>query len=529
MRVATVAVFAFVGWDVSAAPHAAARDVTFFLHRLRTLDHLPELESSHTAMSSTWDQSGGNFDGWNYKRVENGTNVLLDIEGPGCVHRMFTGWLGSGNDILNKPGPAGTRLQVFLDRAERPLFDMPVERFFDDRNGPFPYPLVFHKTYPGILFPIPFARHCRIQLVNPEAPNWGNFWQITYTTYSEATKVKSLSWPLNAAEKDELARVREAWLDAESREPASPSKWTLTREMDIEAQKSGEVTLDGCGLIRQMRVSVWPPTPELLRGLRLQISWDGAKDPSVDVPLGYFFGHADYGHANETHFNSLLLGVTHSEAYVCFPMPFSRGAKIRLINRSEARAYKVRLHLDVEPLAKLPDAWGRFHATWTEARAALPDAPRFGPQHIPVHMVLDRKGPGKYVGVLLHVQWPHKDWWGEGDWLIWTDEQDWPPSYHGTGSEEYFNSGWCSFDRKAVSGFIKTHPGEIGLYSFHLNDAFQFRRNIRVAEETFGMDGAGMIGDTIINRDNPIWGSTAFWYALPLQPAGSTPELIHPR
>ena len=148
------------------------------------------------------------------------------------------------------------------------------------------------------------------------------------------------------------------------------------------------------------------------------------------------------------------------------------------------------------------------------------------PKDIPVHMVLDRKGPGKYVGVLLHVHWPHRDWWGEGDWLIWTDEKDWPPSYHGTGSEEYFNSGWCSFDRKAVSGFIKTRPGEVALYSFHLNDAFQFQRNIRVAEETFGMDGAGMIGNTIINRDHPIWGSTAYWYAWPLQPAGSTPKLM---
>ena len=79
-------------------------------------------------------------------------------------------------------------MQIFLDHAERPVFDMPVERFFDDRNGPFPYPLVFHKTYPGTLFPIPFARHCRVQLVNPEAPNWGNFWQITYTTYSPETQ-----------------------------------------------------------------------------------------------------------------------------------------------------------------------------------------------------------------------------------------------------------------------------------------------------------------------------------------------------
>ncbi|MBI5384158.1 MAG: DUF2961 domain-containing protein [Verrucomicrobia bacterium] len=517
------------------------------------MDHLPELESSHTAMSSTWDRSGGNFDGWDFKRVEQGTNVLLDVAGPGCVHRMFTGWLGQGKDVLGKPGPAGTRIQVFLDRAKRPVFELPVEQFFDDRNGPFSYPLVFHKTYPGILFPIPFAQHCRVQLVNSNAPNWGNFWQLTYTTYAPEAKVKSLRWPLNKSEKEELGRVRQAWLEAESRPPSrwsaggSPARSaasaahageppalrgegeTVVRELDVDRDKSAEVPLEGCGVIWQMRVSVWPPTPELLRGVRLQIRWDGAKEPSVDVPLGYFFGNADYGYANDIHFNSLLLGATHSEAYACFPMPFSRGAILRFENGSEQRAHRIRLSIDVEKRETLPAHWGRFHATWTEARAAQPDSPRFGPKNIPAHLALDRQGPGKYVGVLLHVAWPHPDWWGEGDWLIWTDEDAWPPSYHGTGSEEYFNSGWCSFDRKAVSGYIKTHPGEVSLYSFHLNDAFQFRRNIRVAEETFGMDGGGMKGDTLIHRDHPVWGSTVFWYASPPQPAGSTPKLIQPR
>jgi hypothetical protein len=507
------------------------RDVTYFLRQLRTPDHLPELEHSHTAMSSTWDRSGGNFDGWDFKRIERGPgeeggrNILLDVEGPGCIHRMFTGWLGEGKDILGKLGPAGTRMQVFLDGAEQPVFDMPVERFFDDRDGPFRYPLVFHKTYPGILFPIPFAEHCRVQLFNPDAPAWGNFWQITYTTYSSDVQVESLTWPLSAAEAQELQLVREAWLEAESRQPATPAEWTELREFPLPSGQAEEIRLEGCGVIQQMRVGVTMATPEVLRGIRMQIRWDGSDEPSVDVPLGYFFGNADYAYLNEIHFNSLLLGVTPSEAYSCFPMPFQDGAVLRFENRADQGAFKVRVCLDVQRRQALPDNWGRLHVTWNERRAALPDAPRFGPQNIASHLVLEREGPGKYVGVLLHVQWPHTDWWGEGDWLIWTDEDDWPPRYHGTGSEEYFNSGWCSFDRKAVSGYVKTRPGDVALYSFHLNDAFQFQRNIRVAEETVGMDALWMKGETIIHRDNPIWSSTAYWYALPVQAAEST-ELI---
>jgi len=510
-----------LGWSLEAA-QPPVRDVTFFLQRLRTVEHLPELEPSHTAMSSTWDRSGGNLDGWDFKRVEQNTNVLLDVAGPGCIHRMFTGWLGKDKDGLGKPGPAGTRLQVFLDHSKHAVFDLPVEVFFDDRQGPFAYPLVFHKTYPGVLFPIPFAHHCRVQLVNPEAPNWGNFRQLTYTIYPPGTRVKSLRWPLKRAEAEEVSRVCRTWLEAESRDPAAPAQWTVTRDLDLAPQAAKEVTLEGCGVIRQMRVGVWPATPELMRGLRLQICWDGASAPSVDVPLGYFFGNADYAYADEIRFNSLLLGVLDGEAYSCFPMPFARGAVVRVVNRCGDRDARVRLNLEVERREQLPENWGRFHATWTETRAAQPGSPEFGPQKIPSHLVLERQGIGKYVGALLHVSWPHTDWWGEGDWMIWTDEDGWPPSYHGTGTEEYFNSGWCRFDRKAISGFIKTHPGEVGVYTFHLNDAFQFRRNIRVAEETVGLDG----GDILIHREHPIWGSTAFWYALPAQPAGSTPELL---
>jgi hypothetical protein len=130
---------------------------------------------------------------------------------------------------------------------------------------------------------------------------------------------------------------------------------------------------------------------------------------------------------------------------------------------------------------------------------------------VPVHLVLEHEGRGKYIGVLLHENWPHQGWWGEGDWLIWTDETGWPPGYHGTGSEEYFNSGWCHFDRKAISGYVAVHPGYPTEYSFHLNDAFQFRNNIRVAVETMGYGQA----DQQIHEEHPIWASTAFWYGLP--------------
>jgi hypothetical protein len=240
------------------------RDVSFFLRRMRTLDHLPELENSHTAMSSTWDRKGGNEDGLDYKHIEGNRNVLLDVDGPGCVHRIFTGRLG--NDV------AGTRIQFYFDGAEAPALDYTVEEFFTERGGPLPYPLVFKKTYPGTLFPFPFARHCRIQLVNEQARNWGNYWQVTYTRYSRDTQVKTLAWPLGPTDQAEVKVVCEAWLMAESAPPEASGLQTFTAPHELAPGQEWKILLDGRGVIRQMRVALGAPfTVMLLR--ELLISW----------------------------------------------------------------------------------------------------------------------------------------------------------------------------------------------------------------------------------------------------------------
>lgn len=522
------------------------RDLSFFLRRLRTVDHLPELEASHTAMASTWDRSGGNGDGTDFKNIVKptgdspGSNILLDTSGPGCIHRIFVGVLSEQQ--------AGTRIQIFLDHSPKPLFDMPILEFFDDSKGPFPYPLVFHKSYPGTLFPIPFEKHCLVQLVNEQfgKPDWkdaawSNYWQVTYTRYPDSTPVKSLVWPLSEVEKKEVDSTVQAWLEAESKPPIEPASWTTDQSAVLEPGKATNIDLSGAGLIREIRIFAQPSTPEVLRGTRMQIRWDGATEPSVDVPIGHFFGHAYSGHGNwftskaavlgrkplpdqpyvdyPSTFNSLLLGVTETEAYSRFPMPFSNGATLTIVNQSGKRIENLRIRLDVEQLEHIPANWGRFHATWTESPAATDKTPVFGPQKVPGKVVLERDGRGKYVGVLLSVDWPYEAgyWWGEGDWMIWTDETNWPPSYHGTGSEEYFNSGWCQFDRKAVSGFVLLRPGHPTVYSFHLNDAFQFQRNVRVAEEQMGYGP----GEKVIRERHPLWTSTAYWYASPAQPAGS--------
>ena len=142
-RTATVAAAGMLAAGLLARPAeqtpADVRDVSWFLKRMRTVEHLPELEDSHTALASTWDRTGRNADGTDYKRVEGTVNVLLDADGPGCIHRLFTGGSEPGRPDL--PGYLrvdGTRLQVFLDHAPVPVLDEPVVDFFDPGKGPVP-------------------------------------------------------------------------------------------------------------------------------------------------------------------------------------------------------------------------------------------------------------------------------------------------------------------------------------------------------------------------------------------------------
>jgi hypothetical protein len=489
------------------------RDLTFFLQRIRTLDHLPELEASHTAMSSTWDTSGQNNDGLNYKNVQDTINILLDKEGPGCIHRIFT-----GTPYFQR---SETRLQIFTDGQKRPVFDLPVADLFDPARSPIPYPLSSNKTYPGILFPIPYDKHIRVQLYNPLSESWGNYWQVVYTSYPENVKIKSITYPFSDNENKEIQKVVDTWLKAERNPPPVPGKWSFKRKVNIRAGETGDITLNGTGIIRQIYISANPNKPETWRNTRFIIYWDNNNLKSVDVPLGYFFGNADY--ASMFQYNSMVSGITKEGAYSLLPMPFENGAKLVFNNHSK-EDIELEIKMDIQEEKSLQTNIGRLHATFNEIQPFSDNndnLPRFGKSPKPFLVTLDKnRGPGKYVGTLLHVAWPDDSvWWGEGDWLFWTDEEGFPPSYHGTGSEEYFNSGWCFFDRKAISGYVKMAPGNVSVYSYHLNDAFEFTDNIRAAVEIWPWQ----------EIKKSIWSSTALWYANPPQDAGSRQNLAFPR
>jgi hypothetical protein len=504
-EIATLVAFATLALACVESPEPEpARDVAYFLDRLHQLDDLPGLELGTSELAATWDREGGNtFDGENYPGVDGDINVLLDVDGPGCIHRISTGLV---NDEMINGHTLDATFELWLD-GER-LLELPASQLFDPEASPFAWPLVFDSAYPTVRMPIPFAEHAKVQLISP-TQEWGLFWQIGYSRYPDDVRIETLELPLGEDAQRALDEAGDAWLDSIDGPPL-PEYEPLVVAETLAPDAAMAWSDEGCGTIERFEIAVDPNWPETWRDLQVRITWDDAEQPAIELPAYRFLLGTDYGDDPIAQFDSLVLGTEDGRAYFRLPMPYREGAHIELTNTGTFEV-EVELALWRERCSEQPEDFGYLHTAVNVAAAATEESPLSGPMQVPVHRLLDYQGRGKVVGTGLSLYWPYStEWWGEGDWQIWADlDLDaWPPSYHGTGTEEFFYGGWTAFDRLPLSGAVRLHPGLVTVYGFMTNDAFNFEDHIRMQVETMGLFG----GDEVIMQEHPEWATTVYWY-----------------
>ena len=119
--------------------------------------------------------------------------------------------------------------------------------------------------------------------------------------------------------------------------------------------------LEGPGIVTHIWLTIaaneygWP------RLLRLRVYYDGSAEPSVDAPVGDFFG---VGHGFERSVKSLMVRDS-SEGRArnsYWPMPFRKSCRITLTNEGRRRVSNVYYHVDWEQLKELPANTAYFHA-----------------------------------------------------------------------------------------------------------------------------------------------------------------------
>lgn len=321
------------------------------------------------------------------------------------------------------------------------------------------------------------------------------------------------------------------------------SSWNRTgKNQDFLAIPAGEtrplLLADGAGCIRHF---YWAyiegeeaKRHNLFRGVILRAFWDGAEAPSIEVPLGDLFGVSN-GQVRPIKSLAFTTNPGHamsdrSWGFNCYlPMPFARGARIELENQTDQTA-RVWFHIDYqlyEDSSAIPADAGRLHAQWNRANPTegvpFPKGPdprnltnRWQLENLSGkdnYEILDVEGDGQLAGYFLtvvNIQGDPWTWWGEGDDMVFIDGEGFPPSIHGTGSEEIFGGGACPAIEYTgpYTGFHRVENlggeqwlGTNGMYRFYLTDPLRFRKSIRVTIE----HGHG-------NNKSNDYSSVAFWY-----------------
>ena len=256
----------------------------------------------------------------------------------------------------------------------------------------------------------------------------------------------------------------------------------------------------GAGVINHIWVTIAPPPPALSRhDVILRMYWDGETSPSVEAPIGDFFGQ---GWDESYPFAALPLaaGPREGRALVSyFPMPFASGARIEVENDSTQKIDAFYYYVDYVELQSLPAELGRFHASYNHALTeALPDGENewsvLGPQGKNTtgernYLIAEIEGKGHYVGVNYYVDCPSPMWYGEGDDMFWIDGER-QPSLHGTGTEDYFNTSWSPnvLYQHPYFGYARVNGstgwmGRTHVYRFHVADPVFFERSLRFSIE----------------------------------------------
>ncbi len=264
---------------------------------------------------------------------------------------------------------------------------------------------------------------------------------------------------------------------------------------------------EGPGVIDHIWMTTGSEDPFYGRSMVIRIYWDDNENPSVEVPVGDFFG---MGHGAWKPVTSVPLSTSsHGRAKNCFwPMPFRKHARITISN--ESKQYKVRslyYYIDWGKYESLPENTLYFHAQYRQAFPAEPGD----------YTILDARGKGHFAGMVYSVQNMETGWFGEGDDRFYIDGEE-VPSLRGTGTEDYFGDAWGFREFNTpfygVALWEGYFPGDrTTAYRWHINDPIPFEKSLKVTIEHRGSvytDAAMPLGSFLERSD---WiSSVAFWY-----------------
>ena len=294
--------------------------------------------------------------------------------------------------------------------------------------------------------------------------------------------------------------------------------WKVSPYINIEPGETFTLAeMKGPGCIQH----IWMTPTGNWRFYIFRIYWDDETEPSVEVPVGDFFG---MGWGEYAHLNSLAICVNPGRAFNSYwQMPFRKKCKITMENID---VKPTRLYYQVDyVLTDVPGDAAYFHAQFRRPR---PDRDK------EAYTIVDGiKGKGQYVGTYMAWQVNNNGWWGEGEIKFFMDGDKKFPTICGTGAEDYF-CGSYNFD---VGGqyteFSTPYAGlhqvirpdgsykansRFGLYRWHITDPIRFEKDLKVTIQDLGWRSERRY----LKQESDI-ASVAVWYQM--EPHNPFPQL----
>jgi len=291
--------------------------------------------------------------------------------------------------------------------------------------------------------------------------------------------------------------------------------------------------VSGAGVITHVWFTISSDDPHHLKNLVLRAWWDGESTPSVEVPIGDFYG---MGLGEYFTYQSALLAVAPIKALnAYFQMPFEKSARITLTNEGPIRTDSLYFAVDYVTLPSLPSGIARFHAQyrqaapnkgWTDNWKSNGDDLVNNKENLDGkdnYVFFEATGQGHFVGVTHAIEQNQDNWFGEGDDMIFIDG-DTLPTINGTGTEDYYNGAWdfggqpFAYMHNGAPVISDPHErigGRYCLYRWHIESPITFEKSIKVTIEH---------GHANHRSDN--FYSVAYWYQT--EPHAAFPALPPP-
>ena len=278
----------------------------------------------------------------------------------------------------------------------------------------------------------------------------------------------------------------------------------------------------GPGIITHIWFTINARSGHHLKELVLRIHWDDNAKPSVEVPIGDFFGLnlGDYFVYQSAFLNCSSVKALNSY----FAMPFKQSAKITVTNEGKQPVGSFYSNIDYQLVPALPSDALYFHAQYRQAtpQQAQPytaGQPEINLNGVNNHVFFETKGRGHMMGVTFGLLQTADGWFGEGDEMIFIDNPQ-TPAITGTGTEDYLCGAW-DFNGIPFAHLYNGAPyisaaervgGRYCLYRWHADNPVTFNSYMR---HTIEHGHANDRGDCFY--------SVGYWYQT--EPATDFPVL----